>query len=84
MRRYDIQHYHDECSDIVQRDDGDYVLASEAQARIAELEAQLDDSISRGVALSLAVEKLVKAKGRYHTEQNYKALADALEVYRED
>jgi hypothetical protein len=25
-----------------------------------------------------AARKLVKAKGRYHTEQNYKALADAL------
>jgi hypothetical protein len=28
-----------------------------------------------------AVRKLVKAKGRYHTEQNYKALADALDAY---
>jgi hypothetical protein len=28
-----------------------------------------------------AVRKLVKAKGRFHTEQNYKALADALDSY---
>lgn len=31
--------------------------------------------------LAEAVRKLVKAKGRFHTEQNYKALADALAQY---
>jgi len=32
-------------------------------------------------ALVEAVRKLAKAKGRYHTEQNYKALTEALEGY---
>lgn len=31
--------------------------------------------------LIAAVRKLVKAKGRFHTEQNYKALTDALSNY---
>lgn len=31
--------------------------------------------------LVAAVRKLIKAKGRYHTEQNYKALVDALDTY---
>jgi len=47
-----------------------------ARQRMAELLAAKD--------VVEAVEKLVKAKGRYHTEQNYKALADALEAYREN
>lgn len=36
---------------------------------------------SRDTDLVAAVRKLVKAKGRFHTEQNYKALADALSNY---
>jgi hypothetical protein len=33
---------------------------------------------AKEAALRTAVERLVKAKGRFHTEQNYRALVDAL------
>lgn len=39
---------------------------------------QMHDDFSRLRAIELAANSLVKAKGRYHTEQNYKALAALL------
>lgn len=50
-----------------------YNRAKEAADRVERAEAELAE-------LRTAVAALVKAKGRYHTEQSYRALVDALEV----
>lgn len=43
-------------------------------ALLAELEAK-DKRIAELEAIKAAAEKLVRCKGRYHSEQNYRALA---------
>ncbi len=44
------------------------------EALLAELEAK-DKRIAELEAIRSAAEKLVRCKGRYHSEQNYRALA---------
>lgn len=39
------------------------------------------DKVEKAEALVAAVRNLVKSKGRFHTEQNYKELVDALGKY---
>jgi hypothetical protein len=53
----------------------------EYRAPAPSREAQAAHAGAEEAGLVNAVRKLVKAKGRFHTEQNYKALIDALDKY---
>lgn len=63
MKRYDLLDDFEGGRYMGEEGDGDWVSYEDA----AELQRQLD-------ALGAAVDKLLACKGRFHTEQNYKAL----------
>jgi hypothetical protein len=56
----------------------DVYVNSHLQSRWEGWQAATRRASEREKVLRQAVERLVKAKGRYHTEQNYKALVEAL------
>ncbi|HAT2207085.1 TPA: hypothetical protein I8271_004655 [Kluyvera intermedia] len=53
-------------------------------ARLLAERGQLKDRIAELEAISAAAEKLVRCKGRYHSEQNYRAMASLFGVTTPD
>ena len=63
--------------------EGEFVFYSDYATLLDELERK-DKRIAELEAISSAAEKLVRCKGRYHSEQNYSALAALLGVTTPD
>ena len=59
---------------------GAYLIDDDEQCRVYELEQRIDEL----EPIRAAAEKLVRCKGRYHSEQNYRALASLFGVATPD
>lgn len=82
VKRYDIAEHIREmgignCDELVEvTASGQYVLQSDYTALERKCQ-ELEREVERLRRIEAAALKLVRCKGRYHAEQNYKALAEA-------